>query len=162
MIRSVLLLFLLVVDCAAAEDWGPLQFLVGTWVGEGEGQPGRGTGSFRFETDLQGRILVRRSFAEYPAAGGKPAFRHDDLTIVHRDAESKVFKAVYYDNEGHVIPYAVRAVEGGVVMESDGGGPRYRVTYTRQAPERMRMKFEIAPPGKAFVTYVEGAMRRER
>lgn len=162
MTKMLVLALLLVASCGAAEDWGPLQFLVGTWVGEGEGQPGRGTGSFRFETDLQGRILVRRSFAEYPAAGGRPAFRHDDMTIVHRDAESKVFKAVYYDNEGHVIPYAVRAVEGGVVMESEGGGTRYRVTYIRQATERMRMRFEIAPQGKAFATYVEATLRRER
>lgn len=161
MIRGVLLSFFLMTSFLAAEDWGALQFLVGTWSGEGGGQPGQGKGSFRFETELQGRILVRRSFAEYPAAGGKPAFRHDDLTIVHRDAESKSYKAVYYDNDGHVIFYSVRVVGDGVVMESDGGGPRYRVTYTRQPTERMRMKFEVAPPGKAFATYVEATLRRE-
>lgn len=161
MTKILMLALLLGASCAAAEDWGALQFLVGTWVGEGGGQPGNGSGSFTFAPDLQGRILVRRNFAEYPAAGGKPAFRHDDLMIVHREAESKSYKAVYYDNEGHVIHYAVRPVEGGVVMTSEGEGVRYRLTYTRQTGERILTKFEIAAPGKDFATYLEATVRRQ-
>lgn len=161
MTKLLMLALLLGANCVTAEDWGPLQFLVGTWVGEGDGQPGHGSGSFTFAPDLQGRILVRRNFAEYPAAAGKPAFRHEDLMIVHREAGSKSYKAVYYDNEGHVIHYAVRPVEGGVVMISAGEGVRYRLTYTRQTGERILTKFEIAPPGKDFATYVEAIVRRQ-
>ena len=54
------------------QDWGPAQFLVGNWTGEGGGQPGQGTGAFSFSPELQGKILVRKSFAEYPAANGSP------------------------------------------------------------------------------------------
>jgi hypothetical protein len=73
-----------------AQDWGPAQFLVGNWTGEGGGQPGQGVGAFSFSPDLQGKILVRKSFAKYPPAEGRPASRHDDLTIVYRDEVTTV------------------------------------------------------------------------
>jgi hypothetical protein len=47
--------------------WGPLQSLVGDWIGEGGGGPGQGAGSFSFKPDLQGKILLRKNRAEYPA-----------------------------------------------------------------------------------------------
>ena len=86
-----------------AADWGPLQFLVGSWRGEGSGDPGRGSGEFSFATDLQGAVLIRKIFAEYPASGGRPAFRHDDLTVVHRESPSGPLRANYFDDEGHMI-----------------------------------------------------------
>ncbi len=148
-----------------AEDWGPLQFLVGEWVGEsGSGAPGQASaGSFSFKQELQGAVLVRRSFAEYPAAEGRPASRHEDLTVVYRDSASKRFRATYWDNEGHAIQYGVAPAPGGVVLTSDeaAGSPRYRLTYTGDGKGRVRIRFEIAPPGKDFAIYLEAAARRK-
>ncbi len=162
--RKLLLLSILysVACLAAADDWGPLQFLLGTWAGEGGGQPGQAAGKFTFTPDLQGRVLIRRNFAEYPAANGKPAFRHDDLMIVHRDGEAKVLKATYYDNEGHVIHYVVQPSSAGAVFVSEGSPVRYRLTYTRQSADKIQTKFEIAPPGKEFASYVEATVHREK
>ena len=93
------------------QDWGPAQFLVGNWAGEGGGQPGQGSGAFSFSPDLQGKVLVRKSFAEYPPANGRPASRHDDLTIVYRDETTHALRATYFDNEEHVIQYTVKPAE---------------------------------------------------
>ena len=153
---------LLVAPAMAADDWGPVQFLVGKWIGEGSGQPGNGAGEFSLLPDLQGKILVRKSFAEYPAANGKPATRHDDLMIVYRQPGGGL-RAAYYDSEGHTIAYVVQPVEGGVAFVSDGPGdqPRYRLTYVAAGKDRARLKFEIAPPGKDFSVYIDAAIRRE-
>ena len=40
--RRLLLAFILALAAAASEDWGPVQFLVGHWTGEGGGGPGQG------------------------------------------------------------------------------------------------------------------------
>src|SRR5882724_5087765 len=135
---------LLIAVGARAEDWGPLQFLVGSWAGEGRGEPGRGSGSFSFTPDLQGKILVRKSFAGYPAANGKPAYRHDDLMIVYRDGPSRRLRAIYFDNEEHAIQYSIQPSEGGAVFESDGPRdlPRFRLTYTRAGSGALKLKFE--------------------
>jgi hypothetical protein len=148
---------------SAAEDWGPVQFLIGKWAGEGSGQPGNGAGAFSLLPDLQGKVLVRKSFAEYPAANGKPASRHDDLMIVYRQEGSGELRAMYYDSEGHVISYGVKAVEGGVALTSDGpaGQPRYRLTYLSEGQDRAKLRFEIAMPGKDFTKYIEAGLRRE-
>ncbi len=156
----------------AAEDakagWGPLQFLVGDWVGEGGGAAGQGAGGFSFHPDLQGRILVRKNFAEYPATKERGAFRHDDLTIVYRESDGGPLRAIYFDNEGHVIRYAITASpEGNAVQflsEATPSAPRYRLTYTRSDADAVGIGFEIAPPGKpdAFTPYIEAKAKRKQ
>src|ERR1035437_5246349 len=102
-----------------AQDWGPAQFLVGNWAGEGGGQPGQGSGTFSFSPDLQSKILVRKSFSEFPAANSRPASRHDDLMIVYHDETTHALRATYFDSAEHVIHYAVKPAEGGVVFVSE-------------------------------------------
>ncbi|HXB69443.1 MAG TPA: hypothetical protein VNY05_14430 [Candidatus Acidoferrales bacterium] len=175
----ILLTFLLTLAPVRADDWGPLAFLVGKWTGAGGGGPGQGSGAFSFTPDLQNAVLVRKSFAAYPPANGKPAFRHDDLMIVYRDEASHGFRAIYFDSEAHTIQYSVKPYlekpgDGGVVFESAPGrqdevpqsAPRYRMTYTNTSTSTeaatARFKFEIAPPGKDFTAYIEASLRREK
>lgn len=151
----------------AAEDWGALQYLIGNWVGEGSGGPGQGAGSFSFTPDLQGRVLVRKNRAEYPATKDKPAFAHDDLMIVFREPDESAegaLRALYFDSEGHVIRYAVTMFGDRIVFTSEPSriAPQYRFTYTREPANELKIKFEIAPPGKGFSTYIEAAARRAR
>jgi hypothetical protein len=168
MLLGVLMLGVLLLCPAvfAGDDWGALQYLVGTWTGEGGGTPGQSAGSFSFTPDLQGKILVRKSRAEYAATKDKPAFAHDDLMIVFRESDETAegaLRAIYYDSEGHVIHYSVIMFGDRIVFTSEPSrrAPQYRFTYARQSTEELRMKFEIAPPGKGFVTYIEGAARRK-
>jgi hypothetical protein len=145
--------------------WAPL---LGEWRGEGSGTPGRGSGGFVFALDLQGRVLVRRSFAEYPASATRPPFRHDDLTVAHREGEDGPVRALYLDNEGHVIPYTARvsAARDTFVLVSDPqpAAPRYRLSYVMAGPDDLRLRFEVAPPGSpdAFATYLDAGARRVR
>ena len=163
--RKLAVLFVLFLPAAVlAADWGPVQFLIGHWRGEGGGEPGAGAGGFTLAPDLEGKILVRKNFAEYPAAAGRPAFRHDDLMVVYRSETPAGLKAMYWDNEGHVIAYSVEAAaEGGVAFVSDGppSSMRYRLTYLPAGKDRIKIRFEIAPPGKDFSTYLEATAHRD-
>ena len=147
--------------------WAPFESLLGDWVGEGGGQPGQGAGGFSFQLDLQNHILVRKNYAAYPPANGRPAFRHDDLMVVYRESENSPLKAVYFDSEGHVIHYSVAVSSDQktfeFVSEVQPSNPRYRFTYVKTASDSLALKFEIAPPGKpdAFATYIEAKARRK-
>src|SRR6516225_7876725 len=90
---------------AGDDPWAQYRFLVGEWVGEGSGDPGQGSGGFSVAPDLQGKVLIRRNRADYPAGKGKPAFTHEDLMVIYREAGAKNPEAIYFDNEGHVIRY---------------------------------------------------------
>jgi hypothetical protein len=146
--------------------WGPVEYLVGDWTGEGGGGPGQGSGSFSFKPDLQGKILVRKNRAEYPATKERAAFVHDDLMVVYRDTPEAAPRAIYFDSEGHTIRYEVQAQpDGGEVVFVSGpepSAPRYRLTYTRVDQDRVKIKFEIAPPGHPdqFATYIEASAHR--
>jgi hypothetical protein len=150
---------------AHAQEWGPLQFLVGQWSGEGNtADQGQGAGAFSFTHDLQGKVLLRKNFAEYPAANGKPAYRHDDLMIVYHDGATHDLRAIYFDSEEHLIHYAIKSSGNGVEFLSEGApnAPRFRLTYTSAGPERLKLKFEIAPQGKDFATYIEASAHRDK
>jgi hypothetical protein len=149
-----------------AINWNAFKFLVGEWVGEGTGAPGEGSGGFTFSYDLQSTVLVRKNYANYPATRDRPAFTHDDLMIVYQEAGNT--RAVYFDNEQHVINYSVTLAtdSNSIVFVSDAvpSTPRFRLTNTKAGTDKITITFEIAPPGKpeSFTRYIEASARRKK
>jgi len=138
---------------------------MGEWVGEGTGQPGQGAGAFSFRPDLKGRILVRKNRADYPATKDRAAFSHQDLMVIY--PEGAEARAVYFDNEGHVIHYTAEFSDAGdrvtFLSGIEGSAPRFRLMYSKLAGDKVGIRFEIAPPGKpdAFAPYIEATARRK-
>lgn len=147
-------------------NWDAFQFLVGTWIGEGSGDPGQGTGGFSFSFDLQKTILVRKNYADYPATKDRPAFSHNDLMIIYGEVDK--FRAVYFDNEQHVINYTLSISKdfSAIIFVSDitPGAPRFRLTNAKQGTDSMKITFEIAPPGKpeSFNRYIDAVAHRTK
>jgi catechol 2,3-dioxygenase-like lactoylglutathione lyase family enzyme len=144
-----------------ADPFEAVRFLGGDWVGVSDGKAGSPSGAASFRFELEGKALVRRSHADYPAANGRPAAHHEDLMTVF--AEGGQLKAFYVDNEGHVIRYLAAAVPQGVAFTSEPApGPRFRLTYLRGTADTVAIRFEIAPSNApdAFKTYLEGVTRR--
>jgi len=147
--------------CPASHPFAPVTFLEGEWKGAGDGQPGQSTGLATFRFDLEGKILVRHSHADDPAANGRLASHHEDLMTLF--SEGGQLKAFYVDNEGHVIRYLGAEVPGGVAFTSEpASGPRFRLTYLRKAEALVTVRFEIAPPSTptSFKTYLEANTRK--
>ena len=150
-----------------APDWGGFQFMMGDWIGEGGGAPGQGTGWFSFTLDLQQRILIRKNHSDFPAQNNRPAFTHDDLMIVYPEAGKKA-KAIYFDNEGHVIQYAIEISDSSksvvFISEASPPTPRFRLTYTLMENDRLKIDFDFAPPGKpeTFSRYIESYAKRKK
>jgi hypothetical protein len=130
-----------------ADPWKGLEFLTGEWVGEGAGSPGESEGACSFTFDVQRKVLIRKSYAQYTTS------RHDDLMVVYLE---KDLKAIYFDNEGHVIHYTVESTADSVRFVNE----QYRLTY-RKNGDKLSMEFDVAPPGKPFSNYVHSVLRKK-
>jgi hypothetical protein len=166
--RWILVFVIALSSLAAAQTqpknhWAAWEPFLGTWVGSGSGQPGQGAGEFSLKPELQGAVLVRHNYAEYPASKDKPAYRHDDLMVIYAEGEST--RADYWDNERHVIHYLAEVSAEKLVFVSDAAqpGPRYRLTYVKTGADTLRLTFEIAPPNDrgAFKTYITAEAKRK-
>jgi hypothetical protein len=149
------------------DTWSAIRSLVGKWEGVGGGSPGSGGGQFSFALDLNDRIIVRRSHSEYPASEGRPSIVHDDLLVAYQEDSAKGIRAIYFDNEGHVIHYAVESSADGntitFLSSPDPKSPRFRLSYIKSGEDEVSIRFEIAPAGKPeeFKMYLEGKAKRQ-
>ncbi|HEY2782261.1 MAG TPA: hypothetical protein VGI90_15880 [Steroidobacteraceae bacterium] len=143
-----------------ADPWRSLQFLFGTWEARTQGGTANaaGSGTYTFQLELQNHIVARHSGGE--ACKGPADFNceHGDLLYVYSDAPGQPYKAIYFDNEGHVIHYDVstpspfRAI---FLSDQSRAGPQFRLSYELNG-STMSGKFQIRMPGQAeFKSYLE-------
>jgi len=143
-------------------SWDRWSWLIGEWVGSGSGIPGQGGGSFSFNFDLGKNILVRKSHSEYPATKEKPEIIHNDLMVVYPDGTGTPGKAIYFDNEGHVIHYTISYPDKSIRLTSDKStnAPVFRLTYSSLDDSTINTKFEMSQDGEKFMTYIEGKSKK--
>lgn len=158
--------FSLAISCFGQQSttWDKWAWLMGKWKGEGSGQPGQGNGSFSFDFSLDKKIIERKSHSEYPATEKKPLIIHDDLMIVYLDFTGSPSKAIYFDNEGHIINYTISYADKSIVMISDKitNVPIFRLTYTLLSSTTINTKFEMSQDGEKFMTYIEGKSEKTK
>ena len=137
-----------------AAQLDPLRFMIGEWKAAANGAGAGGESSI--EPDLNGHVLVRRDHVLTKAG---TAF--DIYMMIYPDVSG--LRAEYVDTEGHTIHYGVTPGPGPTaVFDSPGAAnaPGFRLTYSAVAPDRLHIRFEIAPPGGAYKTYSEGDVAR--
>jgi hypothetical protein len=141
------------------DPWEKWNYLIGEWVGENNGQPGQGEGKFSFLTDLNGKILVRKSHTTYPPTANSTGIVHDDILIIYPVGNSAQ-EAIYFDNEGHTIKYKVSFTDRSIILTSDisPSDARFRFTYSKIDTDTVNASFEIASPQTPddFKMYLSG------
>ena len=144
-------------DSAISKKW---QWLLGEWKGKGSGKPGKGSGSFSLKEELKGKIIIRKNYNIYPSSGTMPSVTHEDFTTIYSTANGD--RAMYFDNEGHQINYAITYSPGNIILKTDmvQGLPLYRLSYTLVDRNTINVRFEMAQDGEHFITYTEGVCKR--
>jgi len=151
---------------AARDPWQSLRFLLGAWEAKtGAGSAGAAaSGTYTFQLELKNHVLARHS----SSAGCKgPAdfdCEHGDLLYVYQDSAAQPLKAIYFDNEGHVIHYDVATPAANTVVlvsAASESGPQYRLTYELKGSV-MAGRFQLRLPGQSeFRSYLEWSGERK-
>lgn len=176
MIARILPLFLVALPVLAqstpsspTNPWKSLSFLQGTWEAKVTGgQNVSGTGTYTFASERGDHVLARHSTND-PGCKGPANFDcgHGDLLYIYQDAPGQPFKAIYFDNEGHVIHYNVSTPDATTAIflsDSSQPGPEFRLMYELNGAI-MSGKFQIRMPGQSeWKSYLEwsGSKRTER
>jgi len=150
-------------DKSAGSPLQPLEFLLGDWTSKGGTELGESEGLSSFARELDGRIMVRRSWTRF-ISGRAAETKHEDLLVIFPQGPGAGLRAIFFDGEGHVIHYSVTVPSSQTaVFESDPAqpGPRFRLTHEVKG-ESLETKFEIALPGQTeYKTYISGASTKK-
>jgi hypothetical protein len=169
---KIILVFILFISCQLLSGqqtksvWDKWNHLIGEWVGEGNGQPGKNEGRFTFETGLDGKILLRKNHTVFPETATSKTMVHDDLLIIYPGAAGAPQEAIYFDNEGNTIKYKVSFTQNSVILMSDisADTPRFRLSYVTIDTKTVNVIFEMASPQtpNEFKVYLEGRAFKTR
>jgi len=133
-----------------ADPWQAVGFLQGTWEAKtGAGSAAHAVGTYVFQKELKEHIVARHSAVSGCIGPDTYDCQHSDLLYLFQNAPGQALKAVYFDNEGHVIHYGVSTPDPYTVMflSEPGPGPRFRLIYHLDGGV-MYGKFQIQMPGK--------------
>jgi len=142
-----------------ADRWTQFRFLIGNWSGDGVGPAGKGLGNMTVETDLDNAILRMTNQVEFASQDKKTLYRG---TMVVSSEQ----KALFLDNEGHVLHYTVTATPRTItfvsVREPVPVLPRFRFIYNDLGGGKVRCSFDVAPPDtpNKFTIHVTGIVTK--
>ena len=145
---------------APADAWKPLQFLIGTWDAKTQGGSAGAVGSatYTFRLELRGHLFARHSTGAGCTGPADFDCEHGDLLYIYRQAPGTPLKAIYFDNEGHVINYDVttpKANTAVLISPVSQPGPQFRLIYELK-DRTMQGRFQMRMPGQSeFKSYLE-------
>jgi hypothetical protein len=140
--------------------WKALEFLIGTWDAKTQGgSAGAATaGAYSFKMELRDHVLARHSSSSGCKGPADFDCEHGDLLYVYPDGPERSYKAIYFDNEGHVIHYEVSTptpTTAIFVSNPSQPGPQFRLSYELKG-STMYGKFQMRMPGQTeFKSYLE-------
>jgi hypothetical protein len=139
---------------AQGDAWKPLRFLIGTWEAKTQGGSAgaASSGSYSFQLELRDHVLARHSGGSECKGPADFDCEHGDLLYVYQDAAGQAYKAIYFDNEGHVIHYDVSFPSATSAVFLAG---QFRLSYELKG-STMVGKFQMRAPGRdEFKSYLE-------
>jgi len=166
MVRKLLFIFISVASVLAGQGtaspglWKPLEFLIGTWEAKTQGGSAGATasGTYSFQTELNGHVLSRHATSSGCKGPADFDCLHGDLLYIYPSISGPPYRAIYFDNEGHVIQYEASTPSPTTVVFLTNGPrtePSFRLTYELKG-STMYGKFQMRLPGQAeFTSYLE-------
>ena len=175
--RKLLILILLFPLLANAQlskrdsTWLLLKPFVGTWKGEGGGEPGKGEYERSYQFILNKRFIEIRNKSTYEPTTQNPNGEvHEDIGYFSYDNGRKTFMLRQFHIEGFVnqfkldsiSPYKKTLVFITESIENIPSGFKAKETYRILSDDEIEETFEIAEPGKEFAVYSKVKLVRQK
>ena len=151
-----------------ADPLDRLAFMIGTWEGTGEGQPGKSTVRREYSRALRSTFIRAVNRSEYAPQEKNPKGEiHEDEGFFSFDRARKRLVFRQFHVEGFVNTFVEDAdsppaaiVFTTEAIENIASGWRARETYRVLGPDEIEEVFELAGPGKPFELYSRTRLRR--
>ena len=168
MMKKLLLLFLLAATVTYGQTnkrdsiWSPIKYFVGTWKGEGGGEPGMGRYERTYQFILNSNFIEIKNKSTYPPTDKNPKGEvHEDIGFFIYDRGRKTFLLRQLHIESFVNDYVLENISTDkktlvFVTESIINIPKGwkgRETYRILGDKTFEETFELAEPGKEFMVY---------
>lgn len=175
--KRIVFIFLLVPSIISAQNskrdslWMVLKPFVGTWKGQGEGEPGKGNYERTYQFILNKRFIEIRNKSTYPPTTRHPTGEvHEDIGYFSYDNARKVFMLRQFHVEGFVIQYMLDSVStdkqtlvfSAESIENVPAGFRAKETYRIVNENEIEETFEIAERGKEYSLYTRVKLIRQK
>jgi hypothetical protein len=151
--------------------WLPLKFMIGTWEGTSEGQPGKGTYERSYQVVLNKKFIEIKNKSTYPPSKAYPKGEvHEDRGFISYDKNRKTFVLRQFHVEGFVNQYKMDSIspDGKTVVfisesiENIPAGYQARESYQVISENEFIEMFELAEPGKNFELYSKAVLKRTK
>ena len=151
--------------------WLLLKPLIGSWSGEGGGEPGKGTYERTYQFVLGKNFIQVDNKSTYPPTADNPKGEvHEDKGLFSYDKSRKSFVFRQFHIEGFVTQYQVDSVspdKNTIVFISESienipKGYRAKETYRILNENEMEEIFELAEPGKEYTVYTKVKLVRQK
>lgn len=175
--RSLILLLILSPALVSGQTsgrdsiWSPVNYFVGTWRGEGGGEPGIGKYERSYQPILNGNFIEIKNKSTYQPTEKNPAGEvHEDLGYFIYDKERKTFLLRQLHVESFANDYVLENISKDkktLVFVTEAiinipKGWRAKETYQVLNDNEFEERFELAEPGKEFAVYSVVKFRRDK
>ena len=174
--KKVVLLLLLVTPTFsfsqnAKQDslWAPFRWFSGEWLGDSEGQPGKGKYERSYAIIFNEKFIEVKNKSIYPSSQqNQKGEVHEDRGFISYDRSRKTFILRQFHIEGFVNQYKLESIsaDGKTIVfvseaiENIPVGFRARETYKISGDNEFTEIFELAEPGKEFEVYSKATLKR--
>ncbi|MBN8569281.1 MAG: FABP family protein [Ignavibacteria bacterium] len=151
--------------------WMPLKPFLGEWIGDGEGEPGKGKYERSYQLIFNKRFIEVHNKSTYPPKTENTQGEiHEDVGYMSYDKSRKTFALRQFHTEGFVNEYVLESIstDGKTIsfvtesIENLPAGFRARETYQLLNENEFEETFEIAEPGKDFALYTRVKFIRQK
>jgi hypothetical protein len=155
---------------APSSPWSAVQFIVGEWVGQSDGEPGKGTVERTYRYVLGDKFLHEENVSTYPPQPkNKKGEVHEHWSFLSHDRARHTLVLRQFHQEGFVNQYVMTtgSPAGTVVFESEAfenvpSGWKARETYEVVSPDEFVETFELATGAGAYEVYTRARFERAR